>query len=291
LMSSGRLKYLENTVVDRVAERGERVIVYAHTPGGRRHFEGARVFVGAGVFNSTAIMLRSLGWYGRYVNISDAQYYLLPLLQFHASPNVTSERLHTLAQAFLEIEDASISPHLVHLQIYGYNDLLADMLACKLGLLRRFVPRNMILGRVLVIQGYLHSSHSGHISAVLTKDGAASRLNLRPIVNPDTAIRVGRVVRHLRGVSRALGAFPIAPLLQITQPGRGFHIGGSFPMAKRPAAGQTDALGRPLGWSRIHVIDATIFPSIPATTITQTVMANAFRIGSAVARLDSVGAR
>jgi len=31
---------------------------------------------------------------------------------------------------------------------------------------------------------------------------------------------------------------------------------------------------------RIHAIDSTILPSIPATTITYTVMANAYRIGT-----------
>ena len=42
----------------------------------------------------------------------------------------------------------------------------------------------------------------------------------------------------------------------------------------------TDLLGRPNNLKRIHCIDASILPSIPATTITLTIMANAYRIGS-----------
>jgi choline dehydrogenase-like flavoprotein len=53
----------------------------------------------------------------------------------------------------------------------------------------------------------------------------------------------------------------------------------------QPRAGEleTDGLGRPREWRRIHLIDASVFPSVAATTFTLTVMANAHRIASAVA--------
>jgi choline dehydrogenase-like flavoprotein len=44
-------------------------------------------------------------------------------------------------------------------------------------------------------------------------------------------------------------------------------------------------LGRPAGWRRIHLVDASVFPTIPATTITYTAMANAHRIAAAAADL------
>jgi choline dehydrogenase-like flavoprotein len=62
-------------------------------------------------------------------------------------------------------------------------------------------------------------------------------------------------------------------------------------MAVRPKIGETDTVGRPYGMSYTHVIDATVLPSIPATTITLTVMANAYRIGESVARFVSSGAQ
>ena len=71
------------------------------------------------------------------------------------------------------------------------------------------------------------------------------------------------------------------PLLRVAPAGRGFHSGGSFPMRERPGELECDVLGRPTGFSRVHVVDSTSFPSIPSTTITLTVMANAHRIASA----------
>ncbi len=48
----------------------------------------------------------------------------------------------------------------------------------------------------------------------------------------------------------------------------------------KPRVLETDRLGRPQGLSCVHVVDASVLPSIPATTITYAVMANAHPIAT-----------
>jgi choline dehydrogenase-like flavoprotein len=67
-------------------------------------------------------------------------------------------------------------------------------------------------------------------------------------------------------------------MLQIWPQGKGFHVGGSLPMRERPTELETDVLGRPAGLRLVHVVDASVLPSLPATTITLSAMANAQRI-------------
>lgn len=287
LLSSGKLTYIQHVVVEEIVEHERDVTIFASREGRRVRFDGERVYLAAGVFSSTAILLRSLGWYDRPVDIADSHYFMFPLLRLRATPNVLDERLYTLAQLFLEISHGSISPHTVHLQVYGFSNVVADMLEHKLGVVKKFFPRNALLGRLLIVQGFLHSRHSGRIKAVLRRRGNGVELELEGIVNPDAQDRVSRVMRQLRRLSPALRAIPLSSFLQTAEPGRSFHSGGSFPMARNPREGETDTLGRPWGWNRTHVVDATIFPSIPATTITQTIMANAFRIGAQSAQIDS----
>ena len=86
-------------------------------------------------------------------------------------------------------------------------------------------------------------------------------------------------MRLLR-LAPALRAFPVFPVMRAEPPGRGFHTGGSFPMRTRPGDLQTDTAGRPRGFERIHLVDSSVFPTIPSTTITFSVMANAHRIAS-----------
>jgi choline dehydrogenase-like flavoprotein len=83
-----------------------------------------------------------------------------------------------------------------------------------------------------------------------------------------------------RALARLTGLTPLFPLLQRGKPGRGFHSGGTFPMRSNPGQGESDIFGRPSGMRKVHAVDASIFPTVPATTITFTVMANAYRIGS-----------
>ncbi|RFU46258.1 GMC oxidoreductase [Paraburkholderia sp. DHOC27] len=286
LISTGRVHYRPHVIVQSVRETQSGVIIEVMDRDGvRSELSGGRVFLGAGTINSTVILLRSLGLYERRVQFKDSQYFLFPMLQTKGSPAVADEALYTLSQAFIELADAAISPHAVHLQVYSYNDHLEQLLDHKLGPLKHVFPKNAVLGRLLLVQAYLHSAHSGLINGVLRRTSTSDVFDLSEALNSQTKAKVGQVVAKLRANSGALGAFPVSRMLQITEPGRGFHTGGSFPMAAHPKVGQTDTLGRPHGMTFTHVIDSTVFPSIPATTITLTVMANAYRIGKAVTRL------
>ncbi len=97
------------------------------------------------------------------------------------------------------------------------------------------------------------------------------------------AARVRRVVRRLTANARLLGMVPLPGLVQVGRPGKGNHLGGSLPMRREPGDLETDTLGCLRGLKRVHVVDAAVFPSFPATTVTLSVMANAHRIASAVA--------
>jgi choline dehydrogenase-like flavoprotein len=229
-------------------------------------------------------MLKSLDAYDQPLLVRDSQYFLLPLLSTRGSPHAPRERLHTLSQLFLEIEDHHISPYTIHLQVYTYNDIFAQVLRKKLW----FAPglRDLLIGplqhRLLLIQGYLHSRHSGKMRLRLERQLGPhrERLLLEGESNAEAIPLIHRVIDQLRPVLRRAGLRPLLSGLDITRPGRGFHCGGSFPMRTDPHGFETDPMGRPAGMSRVHLVDASVFPSIPATTITFTAMANAHRIAS-----------
>jgi choline dehydrogenase-like flavoprotein len=90
------------------------------------------------------------------------------------------------------------------------------------------------------------------------------------------ASKLLRQARHLR-------ALALVPAIRYPEPGRGFHTGGSFPMRRDSGPHTSDREGRPYGLERVHLIDATCLPSIPATTITLPVMANSWRIANLAA--------
>ena len=287
LRENGAFTYRPGVVVDRLDEVSSQVEATGRNLDGTGSFRmrADKVFVACGVLSTARIMLASLEAYGQPIHALDNCYFLLPLMRYRSQPEALGERLHTLAQVFIEMADPAVGPHRAHLQVYTYSELLREEMARMMGPLRGALPmiQGSVLGRLLLIQGYLHSDLSARIRIVLKRrnNGALPSLDLSGEPNPLTGPSLAAVRRRLWSERGAMKAVPISRMLRVGLPGRGFHTGGTFPMRAKPGPFEVDTLGRPHGFTRVHVVDASVFPSLPATTITLSVMANAHRIGTA----------
>jgi hypothetical protein len=235
--------------------------------------------------------LESMRAYDQPIEMCDSQYFLAPLLRYWKSGRASSHSLHTLSQLFIEILDPAILPYTTQLQVYTYNDLYLGAMKSMFGPLYPMlkIPINEVLDRMLVLFGYLHSDFSPKLRMILDRpsDGNPGQLHLSVAPRQvDTRAIIHRVLKKLWRCRKYFGGVPLTPMLNITPTGRSFHSGGTFPMSATPTGFQSDALGRPCGFSRVHAVDSTVFPTIPATTITLSIMANAHRIGTALASME-----
>jgi len=280
LIRTGQVTYIPDVIVDQVREDDTTVYIRAHDRLGRGTglLEAERVFVASGAINTAKLMLQSLRLDGATLTMRDSQYFLLPVAALKGHAGITRVRLHTLAQIFIEIEDQRLSQYPIHLQLYTYNDLYANAMRSVAGPTYPLIsaPANVLLGRLMVIQGYLHSTASSTASITLS----GGKLILRRNENPAAARNIKAIAGALRRNRSSLGFVPITPMLNIGDLGQGAHIGGTFPMRDEPGPLESDIWGRPHGARRIHLVDSSVLPSIPATTITLSIMANAYRIGS-----------
>ena len=271
-------RYEPGFVVERLYESNGAVRIEGHDLATQmtRRFEAGRVLLGAGVIPSTAILLASLGDFGDSIRLQDSFYFLLPLLRLAGAPDITQESLHTLAQAFLVMRDPAVCRQFVHFSIYGFNDLMIPSLKASIGSLGGI---KALASRALVAGGYLHSSLSPGISMTLD----AGRVLLEG-EDSTAATRMARQAakKLLRHTGR-LRTLPLIPAMRFPAPGRGFHTGCSFPMRAERTRHTSDTEGRPFGFDRVHLVDSSCLPSIPATTVTLPVMANAWRIANRAA--------
>ncbi len=285
LQSNPNFTYQSGVIIEEVRESAQGAELLGYDRASRRPltWQGGRVFLAAGTIATTRILLRSLGAYGQTTWLKDSQYFLVPLVLFRKVRGATREWLHALSQLFVEIADPRGHDTTAHVQVYSNNDLISQAVAGAFGPLQGplgFLLRDL-QERLLVAQGYIHSQYSSRIAVCLRKDPSSgkARLELRAELNPLARQRVRKLVFKLCQHAWHLGAMPLPVMLKFSEPGRSFHCGGSFPMAPKPQGFQTDLLGRLPGWNRVHAVDATVFPSIPATSITFSAMANAHRIG------------
>ena len=282
LVADGAVNYRPGIVVERVEPAGSGVVIHARDTGGSEvKVEARQVFVGAGVLPSAHLALNSLGVFDEEVAMLDSQYFIFPFFRFFRTPGVDREALSSLVQAYLEIDDPRVSRHLVHVEVFSYSDFLKRALMAtglRYLLFNRWLQGQMF-DRLLVLQCFLHSDDSSRMTLRLTRNaGGRAKLEVKGEVERAAYWSSIRAGLKLAANGLRLGGLPVVPAMQFAEPGRSYHSGGTFPMRQSPGRLETDVLGQLPGLPGVHFVDASVFPSIPATTITLTVMANAHRI-------------
>jgi hypothetical protein len=177
---------------------------------------------------------------------------------------------------------------LVHLHFYTYNPSFDSQLP-------RFIAKSRsltshVLRRISVAFGYLPSWRSPALSLRIepVRDDLPnlhlSGTRTKPWRNELFRAAMMKIIRG----APLLDLWPLVPMLAVSAPGKSYHWGGTFPhVGRQPASvGESDLLGRVPPWTRIHLVDGSVLPSLASTTYTLTVMANAHRIADAALRSD-----
>lgn len=281
---AGRIRVRRDAFVTDVTEDASGVVVAGVdlAGGGRLERRYSRIFLAAGALATTRIVMRTRGFFERDVAIKDSQKILIPILRAYAPDGALDDRGLTLAGLFVDPPPGDGLRHRAHLQITAVNPMMLAHLgigpAPERGRMRRKLLAPL-LARLMVGWGGLHSDHSGDLVLRLSRnDGLLDRLTIRPrsAAHAPAAARAA-----LSGFRRALAPTRtyIPPVgWRLAAPGEGNHVGASLPMGGGDRALASDALGRPAGFARVHAIDASVFPSVPAGTMLLLAMANADRI-------------
>lgn len=263
-------------------EHGDNVQVTALDTqnGSIRQWTTERLFLASGHFATARMIARSLGRLNEPIRIPDSQYFFFPLLSYRS---VSEQVQFSLVDMFVEMLNEDISQNYIHFQLYGMNKIFTQTLR---SLIPHPIPLGPITNRFYMIQGYLPSEDSGHLELSVTSANAKKdEVVIRGVENP----RALSVAKKAQGLLRnSLITFGLVPpvYLKLVPPGRSFHTGGSFPMGGRHRIYSSDALGRPAGLKRVHIVDSANFPYVASSTIGFTIMANADRIADACSELS-----
>lgn len=281
MIRAGEVDYRSGRTVTEFSECGDEVEVHCETSAGPEHVVVDRLFVAAGALNSTRLVLESKSLYDHPVAMKTTQGFVVPMANVRSAP-YDWPNSNTLSGVFFDFKVPSVSDNWVHTQISPANELIL----AKLGYQANNKPldnvRKLALKRLLIGICNFHSDVSGSYLLNLKPAGASKRSVLSVTTEPSTSF--ARVMkkgsRRLTRLLSMAGVFPVSPLAY-GDPLKpiGWHFGGTLPMTKAPSdETHTDLLGRPKGWERIHVVDSSVFPSVPATTVALLAMANATRI-------------
>ena len=231
-----------------------------------------RIILATGSIESFRIAAAS-GLTSKSTILKDSNTFLLPFLKRrHISENIDSG--YSLSQAYLRVISTRNIP--LHFQFYNFSETLLNR-ANSTSWIARIVPKRIlrfILSKLMFAIGYLPSEYSRNLSMLLDESGNLEITALESKLSGKKAkSRIANKYILNKAIFRRAGLWPLMPMVQHLSPGLGAHYGGWA-----PAGIATDSLGRLNPNSRVHLVDSSVLPDIPAGPITFTVMANAARI-------------
>jgi len=285
LRRQGRVDYHDGVVAFRVGEDadGPFVLARSRTSGEQHRFRADRIFVACGAIGTTRLVLGSMDRPPATVTLAESIQFVLPTVSLRPTPDPRNRSEFTLNQfnMIVGLDDRGLDVAQVH--FYPYNPAYLEALPAVLTSGAARPVTSQLLRRLSVGLGYLPSWASPRVRLTVTRPTGTDLPDL--VVSQDEWPRPPMLAEVLRRIWRAaprLDLWPVTPRLIVSGGAKSYHFGGSFPhrqVGARPGpAPTTDRLGRLPEWERIHLVDASVFPSVPATTFTLTIMANAHRI-------------
>jgi ferredoxin len=287
LRRAGRVTFHSGFLALTVEEEAHQAAVIAReiTTGRMRRFEADRVYVACGAIGTTRIVANSLGLFDDDLSMLESRQFVLPLLSLRATEDPRNKRDFTLNQFNIIVAPDGDSADISTLHLYTYNPAFINGLPSVLR--ARSVERLQVqlLRRLTVALGYLPSWNSSrlriHIGARSDHPELPDFQISSEAAPPAQSQMLRSVLLKLVQSARMLDLYPLLPMLRLSAPAKSYHWGGSFPhAAERTNIYSSDRLGRVGSWERVHLVDASVFPTVPAMTFGLTVMANAHRIAS-----------
>lgn len=283
LIKNNKIEYRPGYYVESIKEIDSKIIINAINIKNKKNteFKFDKVFLAAGALNSTRIMMESLNAYDVTVNFLDSQKFILPIIRFKSAA-IEWPKINTFSSIFIEAKFPSIANYWTHMQISSVNDFVLKKLKIEEISGIKWLLMKPGVERLMIAWCGLHSNLSNGFTATLHKSFGQKIMKINKKINPQTNSYIHRFSRKMfiKGL-KTKSLFIPKPI--ISSIGGGNHFGGSMPMRESPNGPfETDKLGTPSGWKKLHIVDATILPSIPSTTIALLIMANADRIANAI---------
>jgi choline dehydrogenase-like flavoprotein len=278
LRASPLFTYRPGFIADRIVQRDSFHEVHATDTSYGGPLHASRVILAAGTLASTAIAMRSLAsipdvrvqtsptaafllWVPRRLGAARRSAFGLGQLSFTVD---LGDKAVAFGSTFSPT-GLPVSEFLRHLPLsrrFGI-DLLGDLMS------------SCIVGN-LFLPGRLSDN-----TASMRPDGS---LLVRGRSTVEAEHILGEAQKKIGRAFRSIGAWLIPRSFTAGAPGTDIHYAASLPMVFQPRPGQCDHVGQLSGMAGVYVADGASLSELPAKSHTLTIMANADRIGRAIAK-------
>jgi hypothetical protein len=273
LINNKKINYFKNHEVVELKKIKNKVRIYFKES--NKFVDYDKVFVGAGALSTTRIILNSLKKIKK-VSLNHAALFVIPLISLK-SFFFKWPKMNTLSKIFIELRNNK-KDNWSHFQLNQPSEIVMN----KMRYFQfNFFPFNIfyrfIFKRLFTLTGTLHSNLSGKYVVSLSKKN--HKLNIKYIKNTLLKKNIKKIYSLLSKKLLQVKFFSSSYLINFGSKADNYYLGGSFPMREKVIKNiHTNILGEFKNLKSVHLIDSSIFPSIPATTLGLLIMLNSARI-------------
>ena len=262
LIDKKKITYMGNIEVNKLVEKNGIIYVYDSN---KLVATSNRLFLGAGAFNSSIIVLNSIP---KLKDITFKESKLIVSL-WNSKTNVNKIVNNKFSDHFI----SSIKFPFIHNQIYLFKKDIIDAIKSDYFILSNIFGKllRILSKKYFLVFTYLTDDVS---DSILISNGSIKNIKLKKSKKHNFMFRY--FVKKITLMNN--NQITYTGIKFTTKFGSSYHYGSSFPMSKKSSLKKTDIKGRLKCFNNIHIIDGSILPSIPTTTITYTIMANAARV-------------
>ncbi len=288
LAEHGNLDYRPGHLATRIerVDRGYRVSLSSVDAGGVRReaqLAAPRLVLAAGTLGTTRLVLDLERRYDEPVPLRSSPTAAFALCLPERIGEAIAAREFSMAQLSFT---ARLGSDRAYGNLFAASGIPGSFLVERMPLTRPGAIRLLRLLQPALLLGncFLPGGHSRH-SVTLARPPGAPRacLVVRDGTDPALAAQFGRLKRSLARAFRRLGAPMLPRSFTPAEPGSDLRYSGTLPMRRDPGPREVDPTGRLHGHDGLYVVDLSIFPAMGAKHPTLTLMANADRIGRAIA--------
>lgn len=272
---------------EETAEKTGVVMTCRHVQTGERAtYRARRLVLAAGALGTARLVVRSLGLYDKRLPLVSNPYTYFPCVNLGVLGQPMPDRRHSLTQLTMIFDPDGTRENIVQPQLYSYRSLLLFKLLKESPLAHRESIRIMrLLQEYFTIVGVFHPDRPSRRKWLALRKGTEPGEDWLEIeYRPDGAElrRQQDAERAVRQCLRMLGCWAIKTI----RPGHGssIHYAGAFPMRARGGRLTTTAAGQLRAAPLVNLADGATFPHLPAKGLTFTLMANANRVGTLLAK-------
>jgi choline dehydrogenase-like flavoprotein len=291
LQRNDAFRYVPSTFVTHFTYDGDTVsgIVARAADGSRQVFHADVFALAAGALCSSKIFLDSLyertGEVHELAGLMDNRQIMMPFVSPGMLGRSVSTREYQLQQIALGIErpkpEEYVHGQITTLKAASVHPVVQNLPLDLRSALGVFRMAHAALGAANV---WLHDRRDSGNVVTIRPRGAGEGSELVVRCAADDGHRCEEVIPLLKRALGKVGCIVPPGMTRVLPRGASIHYAGTLPMQPAPAAFRSDPSCRSHDFRNLYFADGASFPFLPAKNLTFTLMANAVRVGEAMAR-------